>query len=298
MLASQMPNSLILDIEHGAYHTGRPRVTWPREGSSYDPILSTVKEIARLQPNADGLLEWKPRGSGETYYIGTLVIDTLDELQAIAGADLSKSNMQSYWRQLLEKMKEVCDYTKRCACHTVFVCHSQERKEQTDQERRQRKPIIPVHGMMLGGSIRNRLPAWVDVSLHLLVEPDGKKKLITQQTLINGASYYAKDRAFLFKGREFYLEFDRDGVIRGNILDHILAVCTGGRVQDHEALALADAKEALLQAAIDKGIMKSLRDSAGVQVFKDYLATCNLLPDDALARKEECLAAVAAWSKE
>jgi hypothetical protein len=290
-LASEMPGAFFFDIEGGAHHTGCDRVTFPKEGKSYNLILNALKEIARLEQQADGLLHWQPRGAPKPFLIGTLVIDTLDCLQEIVDKTITKTGMQ-YWGEMLKKMGEVIDTAKCCNCHVVLIAHTGERNTQSETEKQQRKPSVPKMSLDLGGKIRNKIPGWVDASLNVVVEPDGTRKIITQQCVIDGRSYYAKDRYNFFNGRTLTITFDKDGRIRNDLLQPVLDRCTGGSRVGHEAMALSEAKEALVQAAIDNCITLGRSDRVGMQRLVDLLKEHDLTPDDALAKKEECLKVV------
>ena len=59
--------------------------------------------------------------------------------------------------------------------------------------------------------------------------------------------------------------------------------------------ALKDAKQEILFAAIRKRILKGMSDEAGVERLKALLKEHDLTPDDALAKRDECLAAIESW---
>jgi len=293
-LASMMPNAFFFDIEGGAHHTGCDRITFDKAGSSYNTLLALLKEVARLSVASDGLLHWKPRDAPHEFTIGTLVLDSLDELQGVIDKTINATRFD-YWREMLEKMHEIVDTARCCNCHVVLVAHT--RVYEPTEEEKKKYNAVPLVSLALQGQIRNLVPNWVDVSLNLVVEPDGTKRLITQQGLINGKSYYAKDRYHLFKGNTFVITFDQNGQIKGDILKHILDRCAGGSRQDHEQALLTEAKEALIEAAVAQGITAGRADIEGMKRLITLLKAEDLSPDNALSKREQCLSAIAAWQK-
>jgi hypothetical protein len=294
-LASEMPGAFFFDVEGGAHHTGCDRVTFPKEAGSYNLILSGLEEIARLEQQEDGLLHWKPRGAPKECAIGTVVIDSLDALQEIVGMTITKRGMQ-YWGEMLKKMQEVANKALCCNCHVVFVAHTGQRSSLSDTEKQQQKPDVPRMNLDLGGKIRNRLPSWVDLALHVVVELDGTRKVLTKPQIIDGRSFYAKDRYNFYNGRTFTINFNREGHISDGILKPILDHCTGGSRLGHEAMALAEAKDQLIEAAIKKGITQGRRDTPGMQRLIELLKGAGLTPDDALEKREECLKVVTGYN--
>ncbi len=294
LLASQMPDAFFLDIESGAHHTGCPRITFDRTGASYNEVINLLKGLARIKPSEDGLLHWKPSGAPQEFAIGTLVIDSVDELQGIVGKTITVTGHR-YWGQMLDKMRKVFDLARCCGCHLVFVAHTREYKP--SEEEIKKYQAIPSVGLALQGQVRDKVPNWVDVALNLIVEDDGSKTLISERKIIRGRSYYAKDRYHVFNGETYQIRFDNEGKIKNGILDRILKRCAaGGERPGAEEMLLDHAKQELIARAVVQGILTGRNDAAGMIRLKNLLAEASLTPSDALAKKELCIATIESWA--
>jgi len=143
LLASTAPSAYILDADDGAAHTGvHGHYGFPIGAQGYDEILNEIKALSRLRPGSDGLLTHTL--DSEKFRVGTVVIDTLDEVQSWAGAKAKplsqrygKFDSRMYYRLLKEYMKDLITAARQINAHLVFVAHT--KTYLSDEDRKAKK---------------------------------------------------------------------------------------------------------------------------------------------------------------
>jgi hypothetical protein len=210
LLASSHPDTLIFDIEDRAAHAARNRLTFTKDANGLRDILAALDSLARLKPEADGLLHWRPE-PGTEIPMGAISLDSLDEVQLIFQNVYARSlSGHTYWRQMLEIGQRIVTTAKMCACHVFFVAHSKEYQPDPDEERINIQPTV---SLALQGALKNQAWRWVDQAIQMTFDPTSPKaevKLITTHTSLSGRIYMAKDTHNLFGGRVFPIQWHRE----------------------------------------------------------------------------------------
>ena len=259
LLASTAPSAYILDADDGAAHTGvHGHYGFPIGAQGYDEILNEIKALSRLRPGSDGLLTHTL--DSEKFRVGTVVIDTLDEVQSWAGAKAKplsqrygKFDSRMYYRLLKEYMKDLITAARQINAHLVFVAHT---KTYLSDEDRKAKKLATVT-LALEGRIRDEILGWVDVMLHLVNRQDGTRQLLTQPSVVDGRWLEAKDRYHLFQGKAYTVKFRGDKPDPA-IMQTILDITTGGVKATHLAKERAAVKTAWVDEARRCGIIKGV----------------------------------------
>jgi hypothetical protein len=225
-LAGTFPKPFYIDIDKGAKTAlkGKQspnRVQLDMSAGTRKEVKAILGKLSQRKPDENGIITYEVGGEHEIE-IGTVVIDTLSALQeacqiyeVMRGArtmDYDKYN------QLLSLMQELVPEWQNLPVHIVVNCHSKKR----DVEGERFDEVKPN----LTGSIRDLLPKWFDLILHMMVGRDGKRYVVTDEVVISGVKYLAKDRhdelAHLLEGSEKYFKLeDLDGYPDSRIADVI-----------------------------------------------------------------------------
>jgi len=300
LLASTTPSAYILDADNGAAHTGvHAHYGFPISAQGYDEILKEIEVLGRLRPGNDGLLTHTL--DGEEFKVGTVVIDTLDEVQSWAGAKAKpnsqrygKFDSRTYYRLLKNYMKDVVTAARQINAHLVFVAHT---KTYLSDEDRQAKKLATVT-LALEGRIRDEMLGWVDVMLHLVNRQDGSRQLLTQPGVVDGRWLEAKDRYHLFQGKTYTVQFKGDKPDSA-IMQTILDITTGGVKATHLAKERTAIKAAWVDAARGRGLIKgnvpTQEEGASLKVVLGSLYDNVATADDLNDLREAGLGKIEDW---
>lgn len=207
LLASTFPHAYFIDVDGGAAHTGCYRMCdIPKTASGFSQVRNEIASLVRLVPGEDGLLEHNV--DGVRFKVGTVVVDTLDELQVLASFGLSKSDSRAYYKELLRRLRDEIVYPlKNVNAHTIVVAHTKTWGVSNDQRDAGQ---VTQRTLALEGAIRDALPGWFHVILHVVNWNGGKRMLLTQMTRKGPWEYLAKDRYHVFGGRQFEIKMEGD----------------------------------------------------------------------------------------
>lgn len=224
-LAGTFPKPLFIDIDKGASTAIRGkkspnRIQLNMSASTRREVKTILNKLSTCEPE-DGVITYEIEG--QEVEIGTVVIDTLSALQeACQIYEVMQGARVMDWDKydvLLSLMQELVPEWQNLPVHAVINCHSKKR----DAEGEQWDEVKPN----LAGSIRDRLPKWFDLILHLTVGKNGVRYVITDEVVINGVKYLAKDRHgelnHLLEEGVKYIELDNlDGYPDSTIADVIV----------------------------------------------------------------------------
>ena len=226
-LAGTWPNPFFIDVDKGAAsaHRGHVnRVEVDLDRGTRKSVIQILKKLNK-QEAENGVIHYDV-AEGPTLEIGTVVIDTLDAIQKacktfeILGG---KSNMSwDDYGRLLELMTELMLEWNNLPCHIVVCGHTKQREEEGER--------YGIATIKLAGSLRDEVPDWFDVILHVQAGQDGRRFVMSQPLVSRGVRYLAKDRHGLLTGLSnekgfIELEDAGDGYPSSKIAD---AICGKG----------------------------------------------------------------------
>lgn len=219
LLAATWPRPYFLDVDDGAGHTKAPRMTFPKSPAGFKLLEGEVKRLANLKPGDDGLLDHTVEGT--SFKVGTVVLDSVTEAQLLAGLGIKTgSDTRRYYGDLRKAMLGMMTTFRAIHAHLILVCHA---KARMDEESK-----LTFVGIDLEGSIRDTLPKWVDLAMHVVADPmqPARRTIITQPTRKSNTVYFAGDRYHLFEGKEYDLWAGDQ--INAAMAQHVLQICMGG----------------------------------------------------------------------
>lgn len=206
-LAGTFPAPLFLQLEPDGCTTAFPDIT---EDAIVD-IPMSANSLSQLDKTLDFILKQKVvDGAIETstgYKVKTIVLDSIDAIQqTVATFDpLLKGKLKwSYdeWGILLNKVKPINMKFQSIPIHTVMVAHTR-----TDEPAREGQ--FGAMGLSVQGALGRELPRWFSNILHIVLEPDGSRKVATQAVKDNWYRIEAKDRHGLLRSMA-----DRKGFVK------------------------------------------------------------------------------------
>jgi hypothetical protein len=207
LLASTFPHAYFIDVDGGAAHTRCWRLgDIPKNAHGYRQVKDEIAKLERLTPGKDGLLTHSVDGT--SFQVGTVVLDTLDETQILASFGVPQKDPRKYYRELLRRLRDEIVYPlKNINAHVIVVAHT--KTWSVDNEQKQAGQITQ-RTLALEGAIRNALPGWFDVILHIVNEGQGRRMMLTQPTIQGQWRFLAKDRYNVFGGRKYEIKMVGD----------------------------------------------------------------------------------------
>lgn len=238
MLACSQPNTLLIDLELGGSHAGA-MVRYEGSGGyrSFQETATIIQQLLKQKPDENGHLDF------QGYKVGTIVIDTVDDLQAGLKENLvGMYNKQQMYGEMLTKITyDVIRPAMRLPINKIFVAHTGVYENVSEEEQKKQKEegikdassptVLPTVTVALEGGIRNKIVFLFDYVLHVTISQRGLHTLHTKSTIQDGQWLYAKDRYFTFKGKTFNLSWDKDGKIDSTVLRTIWDTIEVGRVK-------------------------------------------------------------------
>lgn len=200
LLASTFPHAYFLDADGGAAHTGCYRQgDIPKSKDGYQLVKKEIEALGRLTPDTDGLLMHSVDGT--SFQVGTVILDTLDETQILASFGVPNNDPRKYYKELLRRLRDEIIYPlKNINAHVIVIAHT--KTWQVDNEQKAAGQVTQ-RTLALEGAVRNALPGWFDVILHIVNERGGKRTMLTQPTFKGQWEFLAKDRYHVFGGKTF-----------------------------------------------------------------------------------------------
>jgi len=309
LLASTAKDCYFLDVEGGAAHTGCWRMTFTPDREGYEKLKQEIRALGRLRPEPDGALTHTVQEDGEshTFPVRTVVIDTLDEAQTLAGFKIGKvvnrygrEDKLRFYGLLLEELRDEIVYpARRINCNVLFIAHT---RVYLPDEARQ-ADVLPEVTLALQGSIRDQLPRWFDVILHLIINQDGSRTLLTQPASSNGKHYMAKDRYHMFRGQSFAIHIGEGGKPDGRFLQTLIDRTSGGIKEgqaSEAARTVSKIKSEWIAAAMQARLVRDVKSEAELARLKEVLgdAYAQLTPENVAeseALKLRGLQAIQSW---
>lgn len=225
-LAGTFPHPFFIDIDRGARTAlqggeSPNRVQLEMSVTTRKEVKAILSKLSQQEPNEAGIITYEVQGT--EIQIGTVVIDTLSALQeACQIYEVMRGARTMDWDkygQLLSLMQELVPEWQNLPVHIVVNCHSKKREVEGDK--------IDEASPNLAGSIRDRLPKWFDLILHMQVGSKGERFVVTDDVVIRGVRYLAKDRhdelVPLLEKNSKYIKLDNlDGYPDNRIADLIV----------------------------------------------------------------------------
>lgn len=194
-LAATFPDPLFIDIEQDGSATALPeapaRVVVPMSARTLDDTVDVLRQIKKGD-KGNGLYEYN------SVPVRTVVIDPIDQIQrsvqtwqVLKGRDVMK--MQD-WGVLLEKMYPLVLEWSGLSCYLVVVGHVKRRGDDDNTSK------VVDSMLAVRGSLRDELPGWFSMILHVTAGVGGKRYVVSQPMINNNVRYIAKDRHHLLDG--------------------------------------------------------------------------------------------------
>jgi len=192
-LAGTFNEPLFIDVEGGAGSA-------TREGQ---PNTIRIPQNAKCLPNCIGVIdkilkdgEYDPETGlmsvtllNQLTIFGTVVVDSLDAIQSahkifnILGGR-GKMRIQD-WGTLLDEtlplLYKLCDLPVT----VIVVAHTRQYENEDGKD---------IVGLAVQGGLKSQTPAFFDAILHLFVNKDNQRFVLTQPGYSDGVQYLAKDR--------------------------------------------------------------------------------------------------------
>jgi len=267
LLASTFPYVYFLDADGGAAHTGCYRLgDIPKTKAGYQLVKKEIGALGRLTPGTDGLLMHTVDGT--TFSVGTVVLDTLDETQILASFGLPSGDPRKYYKELLRRLRDEIIYPlKNINAHIIVIAHT--KTWQVDNEQKAAGQVTR-RTLALEGAVRNALPGWFDVILHITNERNGKRTMLTQPTFKGQWEFLAKDRYHVFGGKQFEVKMVGDRPDPG-LAQLILERTSGGVKPVQVSNERERVKAGFMQRAKDKRLMSAKPTGDEVRLLKTVL---------------------------
>jgi hypothetical protein len=236
-LAAICPHPLFIDYENGAASAVPPeRRIYLEIGKPMLEITRSLLAMLITMPYKDKHLTVKtaaikslvpaydPMGK-EEIKVGCIVFDSIDALQAITkqygilehkkfnpAYQIAAQMGQENWGTLLDVMQRIVFDCQKLKIPMVMIAHV-----------KVVEPIFNSDGTVKGqgsrnfsaqGSIEDQIKRWFDYILHLYVDENEKRTLLTQPTIYHNYRIVAKDRHAIFKQlmhTQFPIEADKKG---------------------------------------------------------------------------------------
>jgi hypothetical protein len=269
MLAGTAPNAFIMDIEGRASHAGCHYVVPQQNAKGFDEIAEVLEAMKRCPLQADGTINF------QGYKVGTIVLDTVDHLQALLKtryADMS--NKQRMYGLLLDgMMNRIVWPLMAIPVNIVLIMHTKNYGEGNQDDGGKKDPkgadngTCPRIDLALEGDLRNKLMRYFDSVLHLVVTQSGEHKIVTSPRVIDGRFLVAKDTLWLLRGETIGLTW-KDGRLESTVLTTIFDTLM--KAQGQQATT-AIVKSEWISAAIARGIMENASDAEGAMRLKELL---------------------------
>lgn len=270
LLASTFPHPYFLDVDNGAAHTNSYRFCdIPKTAAGYTSVKNEIAKLARLRPGKDGLLTHSMEG--ETFKVGTVVLDTLDEMQILAGMGVPTGDQRKYYRELLKRLRDEIVYPlKNINAHIIVIAHTRTWDVENDLKAAGQ---IAQRTLALEGSIRNALPGWFDVILHITNTSANKRMMLTQPTTRGPWRFLAKDRYHVFGGKEYEVKMSGDKPDAA--LAQMILERTSGGVKPTTILAERDdVKAQWMDRSKERGLMSDNPTKSEIVLLKTILGDC------------------------
>ena len=197
--AGTFPSPLFLDYEQGcssATPNGRPLTL---EVATEKSTLTTTRKIVAAIKKGEfdpetGLVTFVY--DGHKMSCATLVIDTIDVIQlACKQFDIltARDKMEREdWDVILNRMAPLMMDLNALPIHVVVTAHTKKREAFRDRKGIQHPGEAAI---AMQGSIRNQLPGWFDLILHMItVDGRGRRAIVTGPKTLQGYKLLAKDR--------------------------------------------------------------------------------------------------------
>lgn len=197
--AGTFPFPLFLDYEQGcssATPNGRPLTL--EVATEKSTLTTTRKIVAAIKAGSfdpeTGLVTFTY--DGHKMSCATLVIDTIDVIQlACKQFDILKNKVKMEmqdWDIILNKMSPLMMDLNALPVHVVVTAHTKKREPFKDRSGTHHAGEAAI---AMQGSIRNQLPGWFDLILHVVtVDSRGNRAIVTGPKSLGGYKLLAKDR--------------------------------------------------------------------------------------------------------
>ncbi len=192
-LAGTFNEPLYIDVEGGAgsaTRTGQPNtLRVPQNAKCLPNCIGIVNKLLKdgEYDEETGLMNVTLLDQPITF--GTVVVDSLDAIQSahkifnILGGR-GKMRIQD-WGTLLDEtlplLYKLCDLPVT----VVVIAHTRQYENEDGKD---------VVGLAVQGGLKSQTPAFFDAILHLFVNKDNQRLVLTQPRYSGGAEYLAKDR--------------------------------------------------------------------------------------------------------
>lgn len=186
-LAGSFPQPFFLDLENGAdtAHPGEVRkIDIPTDAKTLATVKSTIQSLSAC-PYEDGALQ--------TSYgpVQTVVVDSMDAIQqAVMDFDILKGSRikmeRADWGTILNMVRPTLLLLRNMPIHVVVTAHT----KTSDGEGNKSGAM----DLAVQGALRDQMPRWFDIILHIAELPNAKRALVTQGQIWNQYRWLAKDR--------------------------------------------------------------------------------------------------------
>ena len=191
-LAGSFPQPFFLDLENGAdsAHPGEVRkIDIPTDAKTLSTVKATVQSLGDC-PFEDGALQTK---SGP---VQTVVVDSMDAIQqAVMDFSILKGNKtkmeRADWGTILNMVRPTLLLLRNLPIHAVVTAHTK-----TSDGEQNRSGVMDLS---VQGALKDQMPRWFDVILHIAEQPNAKRVLVTQGQIWNQYRWLAKDRHNLLR---------------------------------------------------------------------------------------------------
>lgn len=191
-LAGSFPEPFILDLENGAdtAYPGKVRkIDIPTDAKTLATVKATVQSMSQC-PFEDGALQ---TSHGP---VQTIVVDSMDAIQqAVMDFSIlkgSKTKMErSDWGTILNMVRPTLLLLRNLPIHAVVTAHTKTRDGEQNKS--------GVMDLAVQGALRDQMPRWFDVIMHIAEQPNAKRMLVTQGQIWNQYRWLAKDRHNLLR---------------------------------------------------------------------------------------------------
>lgn len=239
-LTSTMPELYCLDTEPPGAASAYPddhRKAFQFNSDMYGTVEATVENLLK-----NTVKEGRVR-KGKDIEISGVTMDTFDTLQKVlvtkyleqkrkpnyikAGEIWAPKMEQNDWGTILKYQAPLIFKLKELEIPVVWVCHSkisdplyQGWGDQATLRKRGRMD------MDVSGSIQNWIENLCDYILHIVINDDGSRAVITQPSVWQDSDVKAADRHNLFKNKDrdwtmFNLPVDENGFPKRQVIDFI-----------------------------------------------------------------------------
>ena len=206
--AGTFPSPLFLDFENGAATAvsggGHSVISIATEKSTLTTTRDVVAAIKSGSFDSESRLVTFEYG-GHQFVCGTVVIDAIDDIQ-LACKLYEVLNGRPHmerddWDTILNLMSPLMLDLNALPVNVIVIAHTKRVESYVDKKTGRRYPA--EQGLAMQGAIKNQLPGWFDIVVHIIADGNGNRYLVTGPKT--------------FRGYRLLAATDRHGLVSGTL---------------------------------------------------------------------------------